>query len=172
MSARDYLLYDSFLPALVGRKSFLTLATNSIKLHIDQNKKAGTYLWIDPPWAFVKTVLWIESSQSCPDYQRPDYRRRFKDWCARFSPISASEIVNIEANPSGRLLIEFHDSYRLVIPAAWYDDEAHPSWYDHWYYTDANRRRSPVTRRGRNRRDRYLEHSRNLPSLKLLPGRR
>ena len=136
MSALDYQLYHAFLPPLVGRKSFITLATNSIKLHIDENKKSGIYLWIDPPWVFGKGKVLIESSESCPHYRTPDYRHLFSDWVARFSPVSASEIVQIRAKPSGRLSIRFRDSYKLIAPAS-FDEHGEPSWYDHWYYADA-----------------------------------
>jgi hypothetical protein len=135
VSARDYQLYHTLLPALVGRKSFITLAANSIKLHIDENKKGGIYLWIDPPWVFGKNNVLIESSESCPDYRAPNYRRLFSDWVARFSAISGSEIVRIAAKPSGRLSIRFRHSYSLIAPAS-FDEHGEPSWYDHWYYAD------------------------------------
>ena len=76
MSSRDYQRHHAQLSALRGRKAFATLATNSIKLHIDANKKEGTYLWIDPPWEFYRENVLVGSSASCPDHTLPDYDAR------------------------------------------------------------------------------------------------
>jgi hypothetical protein len=93
MSARDYDRYHHRLPALRGRKSFVTLATNSIKLHIDEDKRDGTFLWLDPPWEFRREDTIIETSSSCPHYTEPDYERRFRSWGERFQPISTAQFV-------------------------------------------------------------------------------
>jgi hypothetical protein len=107
MSARDYHLYHNKLPALGGRRCFVTLATNSIKLHIDEVKKDGTFLWLDPPWEFRKDGAVIESSASCPDHTEQNYERCFHDWAAPFQPIFESIICGLTADPNGGLQVCF-----------------------------------------------------------------
>ena len=139
MSSRDYQLYHTSLPALAGRKSFVTLATNSIKLHIDKDEKKGTYLWIDPPWAFGRAETLIESSETCPDHKDPEYGLKFEAWGSRFEPVFQSSITRIESEPSGRLTVFFEGEYELVVPAL-RPVHARDSWYDHWYFTDQNQK--------------------------------
>jgi hypothetical protein len=134
MSARDYELYHRRLKALQGRKSFVTLATNSIKLHIDENKKNGTYLWLDPPWEFRRHAKTVESSYSCPDHTDSDYAPRFRRWCRRFDSMSESTIATITATPDGALQIAFTSGEELVLPAN--ETKQPDSWYDHWYYNE------------------------------------
>lgn len=135
MSSRDYEINQKFLPPLKGRKSFVTLATNSIKLHIDDDGKSGTYLWIDPPWVFGDDGKMIESSETCPDYSEPEYKARFKMWGEKFAPVFENFIADIDASPNGRLSIVFADGYRLIVPAV-NSDTQEKSWYDHWYYSE------------------------------------
>ncbi len=134
MSARDYHLYHKKLPALEGRRCFVTLATNSIKLHIDEVKKDGTFLWLDPPWEFRKDGAVIESSASCPNHTEQDYERCFHDWGARFQPIFESIIYGLTADPNGGLQVMLSDGYQIILP----EDQSSEteSWYDHWYYTE------------------------------------
>lgn len=137
MSAKDYQLYHQKLPALQGRKCFLLLATNSIKLHIDETKKNGTFLWLDPPWEFRRGGTVIETSASCPYYTEPDYERRFRLWGSRFAPVFESTIRGIAASPNGGLQITFSDGYEVILP----EDQCNQtdSWYDHWYFTEPER---------------------------------
>jgi hypothetical protein len=131
MSAQDYRLYHDKLSALRGRKCFVTMATNSIKVHIDEDKKNGIFLWLDPPWEFRKDGIVIETSASCPDHTESDYERRFRLWGSRFEPIFDSKIRDITAAPSGSLQITFTDGYEVFLPE---DPSVQTdSWYDHWY---------------------------------------
>jgi len=68
MSSRDYARFGDQLEKITGRKCYITLATNSIKLHIDENKKYGKYLWIDPHWELRKDGEIIESDQTYPNH--------------------------------------------------------------------------------------------------------
>jgi hypothetical protein len=135
MSARDYALYHKQLPQLHGRRSFVTLATNSIKVHIDEAKRNGTFLWLDPPWEFRRDDSLIETSDSCPHYTEPDYNFRFASWGSRFQPIFESTIRDIVAAPDGSLKITFESGYDIFLPQ---DDSVQTDcWYDHWYYREA-----------------------------------
>jgi hypothetical protein len=134
MSARDYDLYQRELSPLRGRRCFVTLATNSIKLHIDENKKKGTFLWLDPPWTFCRNGILIESSASCPDHSEPDYKSRFRRWCSRFDSIFETTINDLTATPDGALEIAFDGGHEIVLPAD--QSKQTDSWYDHWYFRD------------------------------------
>lgn len=136
MPSRDYLSYHAKLPALIGKQVFATLATNSIKLHVGENKKSGSYLWIDPPWAFGSGDDIIESSDSCPDYKSGDYESKFRQWVSRFSPIFTSSIMDIEADVTGQLSIALSDGYRIFAPEISSSADDSDLWYDHWYYKD------------------------------------
>src|ERR1700721_87915 len=105
MSARDYTQHRHELAALIGRKCFLTLATNSIKLHIDENKKGGAFLWIDPPWQFGRDGDILESSNSYPDHQEAGCEEKHRTWCSRFGPVYETLIEKIDAQPDGSLWI-------------------------------------------------------------------
>lgn len=132
MSARDYAENSAELPALVGRKCFVTLATNSVKLHIDRDQKGGTFLWIDPPWQFGRGEELIESSASCPHYEEERYEERFREWGRHFKPVRESVIEKIDASPDGGLRIGLADGFTFLIPSDFIPEDD-PWWYDHWY---------------------------------------
>lgn len=132
MSFRDYAEHHLELPSLVGRPCFLSLATNSVKLHIDENKSDGTYLWIDPPWQFGRHGEVIESSDSCPFHEDDGYDRKFAEWCSRFAPAFDTRIESIEALPDGSLWISLVQGYAFFVPTEFFPDDP-PLWYDHWY---------------------------------------
>lgn len=132
MSARDYAEHHLELPSLEGRLCFLSLATNSVKLHIDENKCDGTFLWIDPPWQFGRHGKVIESSDSCPFHEDDGYDRKFAEWCSRFAPAFDTRIESIEALPDGSLWISLALGYAFFVPPEFLPDDP-PLWYDHWY---------------------------------------
>ncbi|HTL69272.1 MAG TPA: hypothetical protein VL200_16520 [Lacunisphaera sp.] len=133
MPARDYKEFHAQLPSLVGRKCFVTLATNSLKLHIDHDKKGGTYLWVDPPWQFCRDGEIIESSASCPHHEEEDYEQRFHAWSSRFGITRGSVIQKIQASPDGSLWIHLSDDYAFFAPKEFIPDDP-SSWFDHWYF--------------------------------------
>ena len=133
MSSRDYQRHHAQLSALRGRKAFATLATNSIKLHIDANKKEGTYLWIDPPWEFYRENVLVGSSASCPDHTLPDYDARVRQWFDQFGSLYDTAIADATASPDGSLEIRFFGGGELFVPP---DASERDLWYDHWYYKD------------------------------------
>ena len=138
MSERDYNKYHHNLHGLAGRRTYLSLATNSIKIHIDEVRKGGTYIWIDPPWEFQKNGKSIASSASCPQHEEDDYGDKFEKWCSQFEPIFESCIQTIEVKPTGSLRIRLRHGYEIVVS----DDflsERELLWYDHWYYSDRNK---------------------------------
>jgi hypothetical protein len=134
MSARDYQLYFDEMVSVTGRKCFVTMATNSIKIHIDRDEKCGAYIWIDPPWIFGRGDQAIESSETCPDYRASDYKERFAAWGMKFEPIFESVIERVEATSKHRLSIFFSHGYELVVPALIRSSEP-GAWYDHWYFS-------------------------------------
>ncbi|BCU77615.1 hypothetical protein [Luteolibacter sp. LG18] len=132
MSATDFENHGADVPQLIGRRCFLTLATNSLKLHIDADKKGGIYLWIDPPWQFGKDGEIIESSAS---YPFEGDKEGFTHWTSRFAPIRESRFEQIEAQPDGSLWITLADDYQIFVPKEFIPREPDDafSWYDHWY---------------------------------------
>jgi hypothetical protein len=137
MSARDYERYHDNLSTLQGRKAFATLATNSIKLHIDENKKDGEFVWIDPPWEFYRDGNLVESSDSYPSDGVPDYDERVRQWFSGFDSIYETAIAEIAASPDGALEIRFFGGGEIFVPS---DESVRDDlWYDHWYYKDAQR---------------------------------
>jgi hypothetical protein len=127
MSKRDYIENKDALLSFIGRKCFLSLACNSIKLHIDENKVKGTYVWIDPPWQYGKGDEEIESSLSCP----VDDEIQIQEWFKQFDPIWESRIENIVVKPDGEMWIHFQNDYAFFVPKEFIPDD--DSWYDHWY---------------------------------------
>ena len=131
MTARDYKLYHAKLASLEGRPCFLSMACNSIKLHIDRDEKNGTYLWIDPPWVFGTEDAEIETSETCPNHREPDYEMKFKQWGQNFTPMFENTILRIEATQRGRLLVFFGSGHVLCAPAIRVPKQE--GCYDHWY---------------------------------------
>ena len=136
MSSRDYERYHDNLSTLQGRRAFATLATNSIKLHIDENKKDGEFLWIDPPWEFYREGILLESSASYPDETATDYDQRVQQWFTKFDPIHETAIAELTASPDGSLQIRFFGGGEIFVPS---DESERELWYDHWYYRDARK---------------------------------
>ncbi len=138
MSARDYTQHQNEFPTLVGRRCFLTLATNSAKLQFDENRKGGPFLWIDPPWQFGRGDEIIESSASCPHHEDEDYEKKFSAWCSQFAPAFDTLIEKFEASPDGSLWISLGGGYAFYVPSDFIPDDP-PSWYDHWYLRNVER---------------------------------
>lgn len=137
MSSRDHQRHQDQLSALQGRRAFATLATNSIKLHIDENKKDGTYLWIDPPWEFYRDGAFVESSETYPDEGVPDSDALVKQWFTRFDSIYETTIADADSSPDGGLQIRFFGGGEILVPPS--ASERDDLWYDHWYYKDRQR---------------------------------
>lgn len=104
-----------------------------MKLHIDENKKNGTFLWIDPPWQFGRDEDIIESSASYPDHEEAGYEEKHRAWCSQFEPAYSTLIEKIDARPDGSLWIFLRDRYAFYIPPEFIPEDP-PSWYDHWYF--------------------------------------
>ena len=132
MSDRDVSKFKNRLLLLVGWQCFVTPATNSIKLHIDENKKVGTFLWMDPPWQFVKGEFVIESSDSCPHYREEGYEQKFRVWCDSFAPVQGRLIVEMDALPNGSLWIRLEGGHAFYLDAEVVPHDPDSS-YDHWY---------------------------------------
>jgi len=133
MSTRDYKENHELLPPLEGRRCSLTLAANTIKLHIDENRKGGDYIWIDPPWALLRDGATIATSASYPDPEDEDYQRRHVEWGSQFDDVFESHIHQISATAEGALRIELDDGYAFDAPADPFESEEEDDWYDHWY---------------------------------------
>lgn len=145
MSARDYKEHQHNLQTLVRKRCFLTLAANSVKLHIDENKEGGAFLWIDPPWQFGRGDKIIESSASCPHHEDEDYEEKLGAWRSGFTPAFETFIEKIEAPPDGSLWIRLTGDYAFYVPSEFIPDET-TSWYDHWHF---RKEKGPTSRQSR-----------------------
>jgi hypothetical protein len=113
-----------------------TVAANSLKLHIDENRKNGTYLWIDPPWQFEQGGKLIRTSATCPHHEQADYESVFTEWVRGLQPLLNTRITEVVAGVDGSLALRFEHEYSLVVPPdpTPGDEE---DWYDHWYFNAA-----------------------------------
>lgn len=132
MSIRDYKRDRENLSKLVSRPAFVTLAVNSIKLHIDKNIKNGTYIWIDPPWQFGQGDQLITSSSDCPSHKVKNYENRFKSWLNYFGPVFSTTLEKAQAKSNGSIELRLAGNYRIISAPSnlMSDDEM---WYDDWY---------------------------------------
>ena len=134
MSLRDYNQYKDLIPKIIGRKCFLSGAMNSLKLHIDEDKKDGIFIWVDPPWVFGTTEAKITSSYAYPDLSDTNYKSMHEEWVSILSPIKETVFEEIEAKPDGSLFIRFGHNYILYAKHVdGLEDRDPESWYDHWY---------------------------------------
>ena len=132
MSKKDHDEYGNILFSFEGHKCFTSIVTNSIKLHIDERKSDGAYIWIDPPWSFIKNDAVITSASDCPHYEEENYKQLFSDWLFNFEPIFSTSIKNINCSIDNDLTIRLDKDYALFIPNTNYEEDEE-SWYDHWY---------------------------------------
>ena len=129
MSLRDLKENRKTLLAFKGRQCFASLATNSIKIHIDKNQKNGRYIWIDPPWLFFQGLDTVTSSHEYSD-------RGFKKWCEKFAALRKTVFDDFKETADGDITFYFPDRYRLFVPSASSSDEEDDSWYDHWFASE------------------------------------
>ena len=133
MSVRDCTRDGDKLPACIGRACFVTVAGNSIKLHLDENRPRGNYLWIDPSWQFGHGQDLITASMDCPSHREENYSSLFKDWAEKLSPVNESKVEAIRILQSGGLEIKFSHDYRLLALSGLQAKEDLEGWYDDWY---------------------------------------
>lgn len=132
MSKKDYSEYGDILLSFKAHQCFTSVATNSIKLHINERKPYSSYIWIDPPWYFMKDDIVITSASDCPYYEEESYKQLFSDWLANFEPIFSTIIKSINYSKDNDLTIRLDKDYSLFIPNTNYEPDEE-SWYDHWY---------------------------------------
>lgn len=130
-SNRDALKYGEELTSLVGRNCSLSLATNSLKIHLDERERGSSYLWIDPPWELRIGSKVVQTADSCPRHTEEDYKARFESWCD-LNPIREGVIEEIQTDPTGSLSISLKGGYSIYVPNEYYRDDP-PMHYDHWY---------------------------------------
>ncbi len=113
------------LKELVGKDCERTLACNSLKIHFgcDFYERGTSYIWIDPPWVFVKTDEIITSSL---DY--PDEEKQFKTWGSLLNPLNKTQLLSYDYLDEGILKLHFSENYSLLVP---YFPEKED--YEHWY---------------------------------------
>jgi hypothetical protein len=132
-SNRDALKYGKDLPALVGCDCFLSLACNSLKIHLGKREKGGSYFWIDPPWEFRIGDKIVQTADACPHHAEEDYEVRFRSWCD-LNPISEGVIEDIQTDSNSSLSILIKGGYSIHVPTEYYPDpDDEPMHYDHWY---------------------------------------
>lgn len=116
-----------------GRRCICTVAANSLKLHIDEDKKGGSYIWVDPPWMLSREFEEMASPDDCPHHTEADYEPRFRKWCSRLSALRMTTFEAFEEAEDGSVSLRFAEGYRLLIPLEEVQDEDSDWWYDHWY---------------------------------------
>lgn len=132
MSRKDHSEYGDILSSFEGYQCFTSVATNSIKLHINERKSHSSYIWIDPPWSFLQNDIIITSASDCPHYEEDNYKQLFSDWLANFEPIFSTLIKGINYSTDNDLTIRLEKNYSLFIPNTNYKEDEE-SWYEHWY---------------------------------------
>lgn len=123
---------------LVGKECERTLAINSLKLRFDCDidERGKSYIWIDPPWLFVKDQEVIASAYDCPLETES-----FRKWSDHLNPLNKTKLVSFEYFDDGNFVLTFKDNYHLYIPfdpeEDEYDDseedEEYEEDYEHWY---------------------------------------
>jgi hypothetical protein len=132
MSKRDYRRDRRQIAELQGKRCFLTLAMNSVKLHINKNQKNGLFIWIDPPWQFGQGDELIAASATYPQWKKRSYQEKHDEWCGLFKPIFKSTLERVAPHSDGSLDLVFKRDYRIFVPKQFIPSEMN-SWYDHWY---------------------------------------
>ena len=131
MSARDYAENHKYFDSLVGRRCFLSLAANTAKIHIDENRKGGDYIWVDAPWRLLFRGEVVSSSACYPDDE--SCRTLFERWSAEFEPVREGSIRSIAGTENGALTIRLENDFAWEVPADSYQSDDDDDWYDHWY---------------------------------------
>jgi hypothetical protein len=132
MSLADLQQSRDALISFSGRRCFCTVAANSLKLHIDEDRKGGSYIWVDPSWALYRGFEEVASSADCPPHTDSDYEPRFRVWCGRLIALRATTFEAFEESDDGSISLLFGDDYRLFLPLQ-ENEEDSDWWFDHWY---------------------------------------
>jgi len=132
MSKRDYRRDAKRIAEFQGRRCLLSLAMNSVKIHIDKRIKRGLFIWIDPPWQFCQDEKLIASSASYPHWKEKNYEIKHEQWCALFNPILKTSLENVIPHSDGSLDLVFSKDYRIFVLKKFLKSKT-PLWYDHWY---------------------------------------
>jgi hypothetical protein len=133
MSEKDVQAYRVVAESFVGRRVFVSVLTNTLKLIMDSRHAGPEFLWIDPPWALLRGQVVIVSAESYPsDHEAPDSGERFKAWAALAGPLEGVTFERIGRSSDGSVEFHFSGDLRLVVPTG-IDDLNDDSWYDHWY---------------------------------------
>ncbi|MBD3885443.1 hypothetical protein IFO70_27335 [Phormidium tenue FACHB-886] len=127
--------YETILQGFVGRVFRRTIVCNSIKLRFEETVDTAnlSYIWVDPPWSFMRHHQPITASDLCPHYEAADYTSRFRKWCSLFSALDQSVLTGYEFASSESLNLFFSNSYLLYIPKIEAELESDALWYSHWY---------------------------------------
>jgi hypothetical protein len=150
MSKRDHRRDSSRVRTFAGRRCFLSVAVNSLKFHIGRRQKAGTFVWVDPPWQFGKGNDLITTSADCPDGDSKRHESRFRKWCAVFSPLYQTTLEDATSSPDGVLTLKFSGGYKVVTSSDFIPSDQ-KLWYDHWYVSRHTRPNKTVQRTGATR---------------------
>jgi hypothetical protein len=138
MSKRDVLAYGAATETFVGRRVFVSLATNTLKLMMDSRHNGPDFLWIDPPWLVLAPHGLLTSTDEYPsDDTTPDYRERFCAWVQLVQPLEGATFERFVHSPDGAVEFLFGGGLRVVVPVS--DGLASDdSWYDDWYARTTN----------------------------------
>lgn len=98
---------------LVGRHCEKSLACNSLKIRFgcDVDERGTSYIWIDPPWIFIKNNNIITHAD-----ESPDETIEFKEWANLLNPLNKTQLVSYDYSDKGNFELHFSENYSLLMP--------------------------------------------------------
>ena len=117
------------LKNLVCKDCERTLACNSLKMRFGcaVDERGTAYIWIDPPWIFVKDNNIITNSDESP-YDTYE----FQEWCELLNPLNKTQLVSFDYLDNGNFALHFSENYSLLMPYS-PNEEDDDEDYEHWY---------------------------------------
>ena len=145
MSKRDYRRDARRLREFDGKRCFISVATNSLKLHLGRRQRSGTFIWIDPPWELSHGSDTVTTSADCPDSAKKSQEARFSRWCTLFAPLYRTTLASAVPKSDGSLTLHFAGGYELFTPSH-FIPHLQKLWYDHWYVSRSRKPNHRVER--------------------------
>ena len=129
MSQRDLESYGPIVDSFLGRRVYVSVVVNTLKLILDRREAGAEFLWIDPAWQLLRGDELQVSSDSYPfDHEASDYANRFKAWAALASPLNEATLEHFVRRSDGGVEFLFSGGFRLVVPHS-AEASGEESWY-------------------------------------------
>jgi|GEM_PF-6213790 len=92
------------IKSFIGQICQRTLAADALKFSfIDhQVDGRGAYIWIEPPWAFLRDGKVVARSEECPEDTNA-----FRAWSERLAPLNQADLADAEWHEDGTLVLAF-----------------------------------------------------------------